>query len=176
MQVRYATRIKLGLALIVLVILVPSLRQLTSTLASFRALPATDDISEYEQRFAEVKHFLPTDQIVSYSDEFARNSQKCNAFVLAQYSLAPTVLAVLDSQCGHIEGTGEVSSHRSRLILDNSHDPQHEPYLLRLFPNTYFQPPNNPVSSIEGHLSRSDQPALFKDFGLGVRLYARGDR
>lgn len=176
MEVRYATRVKLGIALIVFAILVPSLRQLTSTLASFRALPATDDISQYERRFNEVKHFLPPNQIVSYSDEFSKNSRKCNAFVLAQYSVTPTVLAVLDSKCGYISNTDEVSSHKSRLVLDNSHDPQHEPYLLRFFPSTYFQPDNNPAAITGSDLSHADQLVLLKDFGLGVRLYAQKDK
>jgi len=176
MEIRYATRVKLGMAFIVLVILASTLRQLTSTLSSFRALPLTDDISLYEQRFNEVKHFLPPNQIVSYSDEFAKTAKNCNAFVLAQYSLAPTILAVLDSKCGYISNSGEVSSHRSRLVLDNSHDPRHEPYLLRLFPSTYFQPDNNPISIAGGNFFHADQIVLLHDFGLGVRLYARGGK
>lgn len=176
MEVRYATRVKLGIAFIVLVILTSTLRQLTPTLSAFRALRQTDDISQYERRFTEVKRFLPPNQIVSYRDEFAKFSRNCDAFVLAQYSVTPTVLAVLDSQCGYIKNTEKVSSHRSRLVLDNSHDPQHEPYLLRLFPDTYFQPHNNSSSFAGGNLSRADQIVLLNDFGLGVRLYAQGDK
>lgn len=173
MHVRYSTRVKLGLALIVFVILTSTLRQLTSTLSSFRALPQTDDISQYERRFTAVKHSLPPNQIISYSDEYAEFPGQCNAFILARYSLAPTVLDAPDSYC-HITDAGQVSSQRSGLILYNSHDPRHEPYLLHLFPDTYFRPRNNPVSFAGGHLSDAAQVVLVKDFGLGVRLYARG--
>jgi hypothetical protein len=170
---RYSTRVNLGLAVIVLVILTSTLRQLSSTLSSFRALPQTDDISQYERRFTAVRHLLPPNQLVAYSDEFDKLTSQCAAFVLAQYSLAPTVLVALDSKC---RSSGEVSSHRARLVLENFHDPRNERYLLRLFPSTYFQPNNNPGSHGGGRLSGADGIVLLSDSGLGVRLYARGDK
>lgn len=169
----YSTRVKLGIAFIVFVILTPTLRQLPRTLSALRALPQADDISQYERRFTEVKQFLLPNQIVSYRDEFDKLSKQCDAFVLAQYSLAPTVLVALNSKC---KCSNEESSHRSRLVLDNSHDPRKEPYLLRLFPKTYFQAHNNSPSIARGRFSGADDVILLDDFGLPVELYARGDR
>jgi hypothetical protein len=176
MEVSYPTRVKLAIAFIVFVILTSTLRQLSSTLSSFRASPQIDDITQYERRFAEVKYFLPPNQIISYSDEFAKFSGQCKAFVLAQYSLAPTVLHALDSDCGRISGTGSVSSEMSRLILDNSHDSGREPDLLRLFPNAYFQPQDSQDSVAGDYRVAANQTVLLKDFGLGVRLYTRGGK
>lgn len=170
---RYSTRVNLGIALIVLVILTSTLRQLTSTASSLRALPQTDDISQYERRFTEVRHLLPPNQLVAYRDEFDKFAHQCDAFVLAQYSLAPTVLVALDSKC---RSSDEVSSRSARLVLDNSHDPRDERYLMRLFPSPYFQPHNNPGSHGGGRLSAADDIVLLNDFGLGVRLYARGGK
>jgi hypothetical protein len=169
----YSTRVKLGIALIVLVILTSSLRQLRSTLSSFRALPQTDDISVYERRFTDVKQFLPPNQFVAYGDEFDKLSKQCDAFVLAQYAFAPTVLVALDSKC---RSSGEVLAHSSRLVLYNSHDPRSDPYLLRLFPNNHFPLHDNPDLFGEGRLSGSEDMVLLKDFGLGVRLYSRTDK
>jgi hypothetical protein len=169
----YSTRVNLGIALIVFVILAPTLRQLPSTLSALRALPQADDISQYERRFTEVKQFLPPNQIVSYRDEFDKLSKQCDAFVLAQYSLAPTVLVALNSKC---RCSNEVSSYRSRLVLDNSHDPRKEPYLLRLFPETYFPAHNNPPSIARDRISGADDVILLDDFGIPVELYARGNR
>ena len=176
LEVAYSCRVKLGMTFIVVVILVTSSRQLSSTLSAFRYLPQTDDISQYEHRFDKARQFLPTNQVVSYGDEFAPFLLQCNAFVLAQYSLAPTVLAVMDSQCGHMRTSSEISSHRSQLVLDNFHNPRQEPYLLRLFPNTYFQPREGSSSFPGGRTSRADQVVLLQDFGFGVRLYTRGDK
>jgi hypothetical protein len=171
---RHSTRVNLGIALIVLVILVPTLRQLASTVSSFRALPQTDDISLYERRFNEVKPFLPPNQPVAYRDEFDKLSKQCDAFVLAQYSLAPTVLVALDSKC---RSSDEVSLHRSRLVLYNFHDPRNEPYLLRLFPNTYFESHTNPAFSGGDRPSGADNNmVLLKGFDLGIQLYARTDK
>lgn len=175
MNVPFSTRVRLGIGLIALVAVASTLRQLQST-SSFHSLRQTDDVSQYEQRFTEVRHSLPFDQIVAYRDEFAPFSRQCNAFVLAQYSVAPTVLAVLDSQCGHMNDTGEVSSRRSGLLLENFHDFRNEPYLLRLFPTTYFQPDQNSAPVVKAQGARAAQMVLLNDFGLGVRLYARGDK
>jgi hypothetical protein len=169
----YSTRVKLGIAFIVFVILTPTLRQLPYTLSAFRALPQTDDISQYERRFTDVKHFLPPDQPVSYRDEFDKFSEQCKAFFLAQYSLAPTVLVALDSKC---RSSDEVSAHRARLVLDNFHDPRNEPYLLRLFPNTDFPPHNNLVSLHGGRLAGTDDIVLLHDVDLEERLHARIDK
>lgn len=171
----YLTRIKLGITVIVVVALKSNLWQLKGTLASFRAAPQVDDISQYERRFTQVKHFLSPDQLVSYRDEFANVAGQCNTFVLAQYSLAPTVLDPMDPGCD-VSVTGETSSHEPRLVLGNSLDPEHDPYLLHLFPSSYFQPRNNEVSLAGGRLSRADRLVFLNDVGLGVRLYTRGDK
>ena len=91
---RYSGRVRLGIALLVLVILTPTLRQLPNTLSSFRALPQTDDISQYERRFTAVKQLLPPDQFVSYRDDFDKLSER--AFVLA-ILLSAYVLVAYDS-------------------------------------------------------------------------------
>lgn len=175
LEIPYSVRVRLGIALIVVVVLTSGLRQLKSTLSSVRVSPRLDDISQYEQRFAELRHSLPSNLFVSYSDEFATVSKQCNAFVLAQYSLAPTVLAAVDSECGRVNSGGGVSPRASRFVLYNSHDPRLDPYLLRLFPNTYFEPYNT-FSFTGNQLTRADQLVLIKDFGHGVRLYARADK
>jgi hypothetical protein len=168
MDLRYSTRIKLGMSLIVFLTLAPALRQLRSTLSSFHTLPRTDDISLYEQRFTEVTSFLPPNQIVSYRGE-------CDAFVLTQYSLAPTVLGPLACPGGHLTDAGTSARHKSRLILDNSLDPHDEPYLVDLFPDTFRSLHNNAVSLTEGDESSSDQMVFLNDFGHGVRTYAHGN-
>jgi hypothetical protein len=165
---RYSTRVKLGIALIVLAILKPTIRQLPSTLSALRGLPQTDDISQYERRFTEVKQFLAPNQIVAYRDDFDKVSEQCRAFYLAQYSVAPTVLVALDSKC---DSSDEASALRSRFVLDNFHDSVNEPYLLRLFSDTGVPPYNSPVHVGGGQLS---DMALLKDFGLGIKLYSRG--
>jgi len=174
MDGRLSIRARLGISLIVLVTLASAFRQLRST-NPFRDLPQTDDISQYEQRFTEARQYLPPNQIVSYRDEFAPFSRQCNAFVLAQYSVAPTVLAVLDSPCGHMNGAGEVSSDQPAFLLENFHDLQSQPYLLRLFPSTYFHTQEDPAP-VSSHTVRAAEMVLFHDFGLGVRLYTRGEK
>ena len=168
---RYSGRVRLGIALLVLVILTPTLRQLPNTLSSFRALPQTDDISQYERRFTAVKQLLPPDQFVSYRDDFDKLSER--AFVLAQYSLAPTVLVAYDSKCS---SSDEATALGSRFVLDNFHDPRNEPYLLRLFSDTGVPPNNNPVHVSRDQLSGAEHLVLLKDFGLGVKLYSRRDK
>jgi hypothetical protein len=170
---RYSTRVKLGISLIVFVILTPTIRQLRYTLSAFRSLPQTDDISQYERRFTEVKQFLPPDQFVSYRDEFDKISEQCKAFYLAQYSLAPTVLVALDSRCS---SSDEATALRSRFVLDNFHDPRREPYLLRLFSDTGVPPNKNPAPVGVGQLSGAEHMVLLNDFGLEVKLYSRGDK
>jgi hypothetical protein len=133
-----------------------------------RGLPQTDDISQYERRFTEVKQFLAPNQIVAYRDDFDKVSEQCRAFYLAQYSVAPTVLVALDSKC---DSSDEASALRSRFVLDNFHDSVNEPYLLRLFSDTGVPPYNSPVHVGGGQLS---DMALLKDFGLGIKLYSRG--
>jgi hypothetical protein len=173
MYVPYSTRVKLGVAVITLMILTSTLRQLKSTLSAFSALPKLDDISQYEKRFDKARDFLPQNQIVHYNDEFARFLGQCQAFVLAQYSSAPTVLHYLDSKCGHMNSASEVSSLSSRLILENYHTPGNEPYLLRLFPKTFFESLNSTDALSGNQIPRGDNAILLKDFGFGVRLCIR---
>jgi hypothetical protein len=170
---RYSTRVKLGIALLVLVILTPTLRQLPYTLSAFRALPQTDDISQYERRFTGVKQFLPPDRPVSYRDEFDKIAEQCRPFYLAQYSLAPTVLVALDSKC---DSSDEASALRSRFVLDNFHDARNEPYLLHLFSDTGVPPNNNPVPASGGQIFGAEHMVLLKDFGHGVEIYSRGEK
>ncbi len=174
-NMNYSTRVKLGIALIVFVALVPNLWRLKNSISSFHKLPQTDYISQYERRLTGVAYLLPPDQIVAYIDDFIKfPDARCYAFVLAQYSLAPTVLATLDSPCGYIRNTKQVSSRMSRLVLENTHDPRTEPYLLYVFPKEYFEPNSDIIYSTRDTLSHLDQLILLKDFGTGVRLYARG--
>ena len=176
MDLRYFARIKLGMALIVFLALVPALWQVMSALSSFRTLPQTDPISQYEKRFTGVADVLPANQIVFYRDDLDKSAELlggCVALELAQYSLAPTVLDVLDSRCDHLTGDDKPSARKSGLVLENVHDPQGEPYLLDLFPITSLQPHTNRVSSTEGEESSADQIVPLKDFGHGVRLWPR---
>jgi hypothetical protein len=170
---RYSTRVKLGITLIVLVILNSNLRQLRSTVSSFGALAQIDDISQYEQRFIGVKQFLPANQFVAYRDEFDKVSQQCDAFFLAQYALAPTVLVAFDSEC---RSSDQVVARKSRLVLDNFHDPRNEPYLLRLFPSNYFQPQFHPASTGRDQLYDADDVVLFDEPDLGLKLYGTGHK
>ena len=135
-MIPYSTRVKVGIALLSLVILNSTLRQSFSTLFHSQNLSQTHYISQYERRFTEVKRFLPPDQIIFYIDDFDESSDQCDAFLLTQYSLTPTVLAAFDSKCG---SAAILSSHNSRLVLENFHDPQNDPYLLSLLPSNYFE-------------------------------------
>jgi hypothetical protein len=168
-MIPYSTRVKMGIALLSLVIINSALRQSVSTLFHSRNLEQTHYISQYERRFADVKRFLPPDQIVFYIDDFDESSDQCDAFYLAQYSLTPTVLAAYDSKCG---SAAILSSHNSRLVLENFHDPPNDPYLLSLFPSKYFedQTRNDPFKLASVHR------VLLRDFGHGVRLYILLDK
>jgi hypothetical protein len=168
-MIPYSTRVKIGIALLSLVTLNSTLRQSVSTLFHSRDLGQTHYISQYEQRFAEVKRCLPPNQIVFYVDDFDESPDQCDAFYLAQYSLTPTVLAPFDSKCG---SAATLSSHNPRLILENFHDPQNDPYLLRLFPSKYFEgQTRNDRFKLE-----SVHRVLRRDFGHGVRLYTVVDK
>ena len=169
----YSTRVKLAIAFMALVLVLPTIREVPRTLSAMRALPQTDDISQYERRFTGVKQFLPSDQPVSYRDDFDKISEQCKPFYLAQYSLAPTVLVALDAKC---DSSDEASARRSRLVLDNFHDAGSEPYLLRLFADTGVPPNNNPAHAGGRPLSGPARAVLLKDFGLGVKLYSRGNK
>jgi hypothetical protein len=178
MELRYSPRIKLGMALIVFLTLVPAIWQAMSALSSFHTLPRTDAISQYEKRFRGVADVLPANQIVFYRDDLDKSVQhfgRCRALELAQYSLAPTVLDVLDSRCDHLTGDDKPSARKSGLVLENVLDPQGEPYLLDLFPITFLQPRSNRSSSTKGGESGADQIVPLKDFGHGVRLWPRRD-
>lgn len=167
---RYSSRVDLAIAIIVLAVLTPSIRQLPSTVSALRGLTQTDDVSQYERRFTEVKQFLPADQAVAYRDDFDKLSEQCKAFYLAQYSLAPALLVALDSKC---DSSVEASGLNSRFVLDNFHDSRDEPYLLHLFSDTGVPSENHPVDVARGQLSDSDHLVLIKDFGHGVKLYSR---
>ncbi|MGB9434243.1 MAG: hypothetical protein WBQ89_18505 [Candidatus Acidiferrum sp.] len=168
-MIPYSTRVKMGVVLLSLVILNSTLRQSVSTLFHSQNLLQTHYISQYERRFAEVKRFLPPNQIVFYIDDFDESLDQCDAFYLTQYSLTPTVLAAFDSNCGSAE---ILSSHNSRLVLENFHDPQNDPYLLSLLPSNYFeaQPRNDRFKFASVHR------VLLRDFGHGVRLYTVLDK
>lgn len=159
----------MGIALLCLVVLNSAVRQSISTLFHSRNLGQTHYISQYEQRFAEVNRFVPPNQIIFYIDDFDESSDQCDAFYLAQASLTPTVLVAFDSNCG---STAMLPSHGSRLVLENLHDPQNDPYLLSLFPSKYFeaQPRNDRLKLASVH------SVLLRDFGHGVRLYTLLDK
>jgi hypothetical protein len=173
MGVGYSTRVKVCMALLVFATLGPNLRKLPSSFSFLRAAPNTNDISRYEQRFSDVKHYLPRNQVVPYGDEFAAFPGECNAFILAQYALAPTVLDARGSECAPLTIDGRKSAEQSPIMLLNWHDPQDEPYLVRLFPSSYFQARNHTGLGDEGDPSKADQMVLIRDFGNGVQLYAR---
>jgi hypothetical protein len=170
---RYSGRVRLGIALFVLVILPTTLRQLPKILSAFRALPPIDDISQYERRFGGVKQLLPPDQVVWYRDDFDKISEQCEALELAQYSLAPTVLVGFNSKC---DSSDETSALGSRFVLDNFHDARIEPYIVSLFSSIGVPPNNNPAHGVGRQLPGAEHIVLVKDFGLGVKLYSRGDK
>jgi hypothetical protein len=168
-MIPYSTRVKMGVVLLSLVILNSTLRQSVSTLFHSQNLLQTHYISQYERRFTEVKRFLPPDQTVFYIDDFDESADLCDAFLLTQYSLTPTVLAAFDSKCG---SAAIPSSHNSRLLLENFHDPRNDPYLLSLLPSNYFedQTRNDRFKLASVHR------VLLRDFGHGVRLYTVLDK
>jgi len=168
-QVSYLARIRLAICLIVLLVLSSSLLELKSDIAILRSLPKVDDISAYEQRFESVKPLLPSGRIVPYSDDFGN---QCKPFVLAQYALAPVILAMQQSKCGHIDDNAAARSITANLLLENSHSPEMKPYELRLFPEDQQEggvssDPNSNRSFLPG-----GQSILLKDSGNGVKLYA----
>ena len=167
-MIPYSTRVKMGMALVSLVILNSTLRQSVSTLFHSQNLGQTHYISQYERRFEEVKRFLPPNQIVFYIDDFDESPDQCDAFYLAQYSLTPTVLAAFDSKC---KSAAVLSSHNSRLVLENFHDPQNAPYLFSLFPSKYFEDQTRNDRFKPANVHR----VLLRDFGHGVRLYTLVD-
>jgi hypothetical protein len=166
----YSLRVTMGIALLALVSLHTTLQDLTISLSSLRSLPPVDNISRYEQRFAEARHYLPPDQIILYLDDFDEQAEQCDAFALAQYSVAPTVLAAFDSKCRNSQALSALSS---RLLLANFHDEQKEPYLLSLFPSKYF---GGRVGKDPYRFVRADRLVLVRDFGRGVRLYMLQDK
>lgn len=168
-MIPYSTRVKMAITLLSLVILNSTLRQSVSTVFHSRDLGQTHYISQYEWRFAEVKSFLPPNQIVFYIDDFYEHPDHCDAFYLAQYSLTPTVLAAFDSKCG---SAAMMSSRNSRLVLENFHDPQNAPFLLGLFPSKYFED----RTRNDGFKLASEHRVLLTDFGQGVRLYTLLDK
>lgn len=113
------------------------------------------------------------EKAVPYCEDLATVQAQCNAFVLTQYSLAPVVLAVQNSQCGEIGVLGSESALQSKFLLENSHDPKIEPYLLRLFPQANFESANHARAVAECDPGRL---VLQQDFGRGVKLYARETR
>jgi hypothetical protein len=165
------TRARLGIVFIVGVVLAISARQLYSAITHLRALPPTSYASQYEQRFSEVKRSLQRAQIVSYKDDFIM-PEECGAFVLAQYSVAPVILATQHSICGHLSDKTPGLSLRSELLLENLHDPRIEPYLPHLFPQR-FGLWTQLRASANRESSPGEQVVLLKDFGQGVKLYAR---
>jgi|SRR5580658_1053785 hypothetical protein len=176
MEVGYSTRVKLGVACLVFVTLAPTLRKLASSFSFMRAASSTNDISLYEGRFSDVKHYMPPNQVVPYGDEFAAFPGECNAFILAQYALAPTVLDARGSECAPLTADGRKSAGVSPIVLLNLHDPQDDPYLVSLFPSSYFQARNHADLVDPGDLPKADQMVLIRDFGHGVQLRRREDK
>jgi hypothetical protein len=101
-NISYPVRARLGIVVVIAVILTTSLRQLHSAIMHSHVPPQMSYVSRYEQRFSKVKSFLRPAQIVAYEDDFTMSPEKYNAFVLAQYSLAPAILAIQHSRCGHL--------------------------------------------------------------------------
>lgn len=173
MLVRFSrlARTQLGIVLIVGLILTISIRHLYFAIARLRSLPPKSYVSRYEQRFSDVKSFLRPNQIVIYTDDFTSSSEECDAFVLAQYSIAPTILATPHSPCGHLSDNTP-GLFESGLLLENLHDPKTEPYLQFLFPQT-FRTGSRLSASVDREFSHGEHLVLLKDSGLGVKLYAR---
>jgi hypothetical protein len=164
-RVSYFARVRIGIAILLFVVLNSAVRESISTLFRSRNLGQTHYISQYEERFADLHRFLPANQTAFYIDDFDESSDQCDAFYLAQYSLAPAVLVAVDSKCGC---SGRSSTQTPSLVVENLHDPENDPYLLHLFPTEYF----------DAH-PRKDQFQLasvrsvsVRDFGHGLRLYA----
>lgn len=168
-RISYFVRVEMGIGLLALVVLNSAIRELISTLFRSRDLRQTHYIAQYEQRFAELHHFLPPNQTIFYVDDFNKSSDQCDAFYLAQYSLAPTVLVAFNSQCG---SPTMPPSHDSRLLVENFHDTQGDSYLVRFFPIQYFatSPPTDQLILASMH------PVLLRDFGHGLRLYSLSDK
>jgi len=167
--ISYSLRVKFGIALLVLVVLNSSVRESIATLHSSRDFGQTHFIPQYEARFEELHHSLSANQIVFYVDDFDESSDQCDAFYMAQYALAPTVLVAFDSNCGC---AAKSSMGRPRLVVENLHDPRNDPYLLHLFPGKYFEPqPRNQRFRIA-----SRQHTQVRDFGHGLRVYALSEK
>jgi hypothetical protein len=175
-EVLYASRVRLGVALIALLSVYSTARALESALLSIRWF-AGDNIIKYESRFAQLEKYLPPDGIVGYSDDFtSQPGKECNAFVLAQYSLAPSVLETVCSQCGYVAKTKQASAYWSGLLLLNLHNPKTDPYLLNLIPPKYFETQSNRMTLTPSQLFPTNQIWLVRDFGDGVRLYEFEDK
>lgn len=163
-----SSRARIGAALITVFSLYSTARPL---LLEAHFWSQRQNILKYEERFDQVKKYLPPNQIVGYSDNFASQPEKeCNAFALAQYSLAPVALETICSQCGYVAKTSQVSARWSGLFLENLNNPKTDPYLVNLMPAQYFQS-NTPASDETNLLYPSNQVYLVRDFGNGVRLY-----
>lgn len=172
MQSSEIARVRVALALIALIVLVGSFSELQSSLSRVRSQTVSDDVSQYEQRFSDMKPLLPNGRIVSYRDTLKNH---CKAFVLAQYSVAPAILATHRLDCGHMNDNAAARAASTNLFLENSFDLTSEPYLSRLFPDAQLDPGLSTALASGGSLFPGQQIALVKDSGHGVRLYS-GDQ
>jgi hypothetical protein len=165
-----ACRVRFGVALIVILSIWSTVRPMEPMFSTSDLFPQEDSVFKYETRFDQVKKYLPADQIIGYSDDFlSRTQNAADAWVLARYALAPSVL-----QRGYVPKTKQISAHWSGLLLENLHDPKADPYLLSLFPSKYFESQSN--APAPNWLFPTNRLSLIRDFGHGVRLYKLEDR
>ena len=83
------------------------------------------------------------------------------------------MLVGFNSKC---DSSDEASALGSRFVLDNFHDARNEPYIVSLFSPIGVPPNNHPAHGVGRQLPGAEHMVLVKDFGLGVRLYSRGDK
>jgi hypothetical protein len=164
----YPARVKLGIALLLLVVLNSTIRASISTLFHSHNLTKTHYIAQYERRFVKLQHVSSTNQFIFYVDDFDRSSDQCDAFYLTQYALAPAILVTFDSSCG---SAAIPPTRGPRLIVENFHDPEEDSYLLGLFPSKYFAPQTRNDQFIA-----SVHNVPITNFGDGLRVFTVPDK
>ena len=170
MNFSYAARVKLGITCLVVALIAANVRQLVNAIKLPLPPFGADEISLYEKRFEGLRPSLPPRGVVTYVDDCGGEKEVFKAYMVSQYALSPVVLFYAPFSARFY--SSEMIHQKREFVIQNSHDPGREPYLVRLLPNQFpsinvrnpIQAPNQkPV--IDEHL------VLVKDLGNGVQLY-----
>jgi hypothetical protein len=87
----YQSRVRVGIVLLIAFAVLSNLELLTTWVQTDLSFIGQDDVTQFEQRFGEIKKRLPDKGVVGYANSYESDLRQ---FFLTQYTLTPRVLSL----------------------------------------------------------------------------------